>query len=294
MTARPFSLPRLAAGLALGLSLAVPALAEDPGARLGATLASLEERLGARAGVVLVDTATGRRWGYRAQERFAMNSTVKVPVCGAILERAEHGSLALDDVLPVPEEEILDYAPVTEKAAGGGMAIGDLCLAALDMSDNTAANLLIDRLGGPQAVSAFLRALGDPVSRLDRREPALNDVPPGELQDTTTPAAMAASLQALFLGDALSPASRAQLAGWMSHGGVTGALVRAEAPAGWQIADKSGAGAQTRNLVALVTPPGRDPWVLAMYLEAPGRDFATRNAALREIGAAALGVIAGR
>ena len=292
-------LPRpLAAGLCLGLALAgaapadTPIPAEGPERTLARTIAAVEGELGARVGLVLHDTGSGRRLTHRADERMPMNSTVKTAICGAVLSGAETGSLQLDEALPVMAADILAYAPVTSAHVGGTMTLAALCLATLDQSDNTAANLLITRLGGPQAVTGFLRRIGDPVSRVDRMEPALNDTAPGDPRDTTTPRAMADTWQALLLGPALGATGRARLADWMSHGGGTAALLRRDAPEGWQIVDKSGAGARSRNLVAMITPPGRAPWIAAIYIAEAEADFATRNAALQRIGRAVVGVIA--
>ena len=284
-------LSRAAAGLALGLSLATNALAETPLQPLADTAAGIEDRFDARVGLVLANTGTGESWTHRADERFLMTSTAKVPLCGAVLARADEGTLSLTEELPITDADILSYAPVTETRDGDSMSIADLCLATVDMSDNTAANLLIDRLGGPQAVTQFLRDSGDPVSRLDRHEPELNTFALGDERDTSTPAAMADMLRNLLLGDVLTPASRDQLADWMVRGGVTGALLRRDAPADWIIYDKSGSSDQTRSIVALVTPADGDQWVATIFLSDADVDFATRNAALQELSAAVIAVI---
>ncbi|WP_245396537.1 class A beta-lactamase [Jiella sonneratiae] len=285
-------MPPVAAWLALGLFIATSARAETPESRLEAVVARVEKTLDARVGVALTDTGADRTWTHRANERFLMNSTVKAAICGTALWQSEEGRLDLADELAVRAADILDYAPVTETKVGGKMAIDDLCLAALDMSDNTAANLLVRRLGGPKVVTAFMRRLDDEVSRLDRLEPELNTFSPGDPRDTTTPAAMAAQWQEMLLGDTLNEASRKRLADWMSHGGVTKALLRRNVPDGWSVSDKSGAGDHTRNLVAMVTPPNRAPWIVAIFISDGNADFATRNAALQEIGAAAMALVA--
>ncbi|WP_375689376.1 class A beta-lactamase [Pseudooceanicola sp. LIPI14-2-Ac024] len=282
---------RIAAGIALALSLAAPAQAQPSFNALAETVAGIEARLGARVGVALVDTGSDRNWTHRADERFLMNSTVKVPVCAAILARRDAGLLRLSQTLPVTRDDLLSYAPVAETRVGGSMTLSELCLAAIDMSDNTAANLLIGALGGPAEVTQFFRDIGDPVSRLDRVEPDLNSAGPGDPRDSTTPVAMADTLWAILIEDALSPGSRAQMAEWMRPGGVTGALLRASAPAGWDILDKSGAGERNRNLVAVITPPGRAPWIAVLMLADLEADVATRNAALQELGAAVVAVI---
>lgn len=286
--------PLLAAGLAFGLLMASTASAEDPELRLFETVDRIEQSLGARVGLVVRDSGSDWSLSHRTDERFLMVSTFKAMMCGAVLHRADAGALDLDERLEIEAEDILAYAPVTETMVGSTMSVGELCLAALDMSDNTATNLLIDRLGGPQMVTAFLREIGDPVSRLDRREPELNTFTPGDPRDTTTPLAMVSTLEAMLSGDALSPQSRAQLVGWMSHGGVTGALIRASTPEGWLVADRSGSGDFNRNIVAMVTPPDRPPFFIAVFLSDADADFDTRNAAVIDLSEAVMDVVTSR
>lgn len=288
------SLTRLAAGLALGLFVGATASAQTAELQIAATIERIEQTLDARVGLLIRDTGSNWSISHRADERFLMNSTFKAMLCGAVLDRVDEGTLDLGERLDISAEDILSYAPVTETRVGETMSLGELCFATLDMSDNTAANLLIDRLGGPESVTAFLREIGDPVSRLDRREPEMNTFSPGDPRDTTTPAAMVSTLEAMLAGDALSPESRAQLVDWMSHGGVTGALIRASTPEGWLVADRSGSGNYNRNVVAMVTPPGRAPYFIAVFLSDADADFATRNAAVIALSEAVMEVVASR
>jgi beta-lactamase class A len=288
------SLPLLAAGFAAGLLGAEPVFAEDAEARLAATIDSIEQRLDARVGLVIRDSGSGWSVRHRADERFLMASTFKTMLCGAVLDRVDVGEIDLDEPIAIHEDDILDYAPITATMVGGTMGVGDLCLAALDMSDNTATNLLIDRIGGPETVTDFLRAIGDPISRLDRREPEVNAFAPGDPRDTTTPNAMASTMEALLTGDALTPQSRTQLVDWMGRGGVTGALIRASAPEGWHVADRSGSASHVRNIAAMVTPPDRKPFFIAIFLSDADADFDTRNAAVIELSRAAMQVVSGR
>ena len=284
-----------AAVVLVALCAGPAALAEDATTRLAETVRGLEERLEARIGVFVRDSGSDWQWGHREQERFLMTSTFKSVLCGTVLEQAEQGALALDAPVEIQAADILSYAPVTETRQGGTMTVGELCLATADMSDNTAANLLLDRLGGPQAVTGFLRRMGDDVTRLDRTEPDLNTFAPGDPRDTTSPKAMVTTWERMLVGDGLRPASRRQLREWMGQGGVTGKLIRASTPADWEVVDKSGGGeAYTRSLVAMITPPERAPVFVAIYLSDSPADFSTRNAAVAEIGAAVVAVIAAR
>lgn len=283
-------------GIALALGLTAthgPVVAETSVEQiLETTVSALESRLDARIGIMIQDSASDWTWGHREHERFLMASVFKSILCGYVLHSADAGTLLLDEPLTVDEADILDCAPVAEKHLGGTLSIGELCFATVDMSDNTAANLLIDRVGGPRAVTAFLRSIGDEVTRLDRMEPELNLFVPGDPRDTTSPAAMATTWQALLLDNVLTPASRGQLAEWMRHGGVTGTLIKTSAPPDWIIMDKSGGGRDfTCNLVAMVVPPDRAPFTVAIFLSDTPEDWSTRNDAVAEISAAVVEVL---
>jgi beta-lactamase class A len=282
------TLPRLL----LSLLLASPVLADPAEQALTETIATMESDLQARIGIQILDTADGWTWGHRQDERFLMASTFKSVLCGAVLQAADQDRLDLTEPVPIRADQIHGHAPVTKGQIDGQLPVADLCLATLDLSDNGAANLLIDRLGGPSEVTAFLRGIGDPVTRLDRKEPDLNLFAPGDPRDTTSPAAMVATWQALLLGDALTPASRGLLNDWMSLGGVTGDFFRASAPAGWRIADKSGGGRDhTRAIVGLLTPPDRAPFVVAIYLSDTPANWSTRNKAVSDLSRAVVDLL---
>lgn len=280
-------------GLSLTLFTPTATLAEPTVDALAAAVSEVEADLGARVGVSLTDTGSQMVWQHRENERFLMNSTVKVPICAAALERRDAGQLSLSETIAIEAEDILSYAPVTKVRVGTEMNLSELCLASIDMSDNTAANLLIERLGGPQAVTDFLRSSGDMTSRLDRTEPTLNTFAPNDPRDTTTPGAMSQTLQGLLLGEVLSEKSQAQLADWMRTGSVTKSLLRADALPGWEILDKSGSGSHTRNIIAVVTPKGRAPWIVTLFVSDVDVDFKTRNKALQKLTRAVMAVIKG-
>lgn len=243
-----------------------PAPDGSPSARL----ARLEAESGGRLGVAALNTADGSRVLHRADERFPFCSTFKMMLAAAVLARqpsllTRHIRYGKDDLVP--------HAPVTAQHLDDGMTVEQLCAATIQYSDNPAANLLITLLGGPQAVTAYARAIGDREFRLDRRETELNSAIPGDPRDTTTPAAMLASLHKLTLGQALPAPQRKILTDWLI-GNTTGATrIRAGVPAGWQVGDKTGAGAYgTVNDIAIVWPPGKPPIVLAVYLTQPGKE----------------------
>ncbi|MEX6508619.1 class A beta-lactamase [Jiella sp. M17.18] len=195
------------------LAVAIPAMAAEPapGQPPAAVIAAVEKDLGARVGVAVLGDKRLPHWSHRADERFPMASTSKAFTCAALLAQVDSGKRRLAETVTVRQSDILDYAPVTKKHVGEAMTLGALCEAATGFSDNTAINLVLDAIGGPKAVTAFLRHIGDRTTRLDRKEPDLNEGTPGDPRDTTTPAAATASLRKLVLGNALSKASRRQL-----------------------------------------------------------------------------------
>jgi beta-lactamase class A len=237
-------------------------------------------------GVLIHDTASGAEFGQRADERFLMCSTFKLLACAGVLERADRGQESLDRRVVFRKTDLVPYSPVTDKRTGGdGMTLAELCEATLTTSDNTAANLILASLGGPKAVTAFARSLGDRVTRLDRTEPALNTWH-DSISDTTSPRAMLHSLQSVTLGNALMPASRETLKGWMRANTTGETRLKAGLPAGWTLGDKTGAGENgTSNDIAVVWPPNRAPLLVTAYLTRSASSFESRNATLSQIGA---------
>lgn len=240
--------------------------------------ADLEATFDARLGVVAVDTGSGRRLEHRADERFAYASTFKALLAGAVL--ASTTDRELDGIIRVTSSDMVAYSPVTATRVGDGMTRRELADAAVRFSDNTAANLLLEDLGGPPGLAGALRAVGDDVTLPVRTETALNEAVPGDDRDTSTPRALAASLQAFAVDDALDATDRQVLNGWL-QGSTTGdELIRAGVPAGWLVGDKTGSGGYgTRNDIAVITPPGRPPIVLAV-LSDKGRVDAEPDAAI--------------
>ncbi|MDN3921918.1 class A beta-lactamase [Roseateles violae] len=256
--------------LVIGSALLLPGLAQAAAPAIAARLAELEALSGGELGVCALDSGSGQLIGHKAEQRFAMCSTFKALLAGQVLARVEAGALSLAQQLPVKRADLLPHAPAVEaKLKDGRMTVAELCAGSVELSDNAAANLLLSLCGGPKALTAWLRDIGDPLTRLDRSEPELNSNIPGDPRDSTTPAAMAETLRRLLLGEqALRRAeSRAQLLGWMERSPTGRARLRAGLPAGWRAGDKTGTGTRGAvNDVAIVFPPGRAPWLIAVYM----------------------------
>lgn len=247
-----------------------------------------ETQLNARVGYAEVDLASGKVLeSYRSQERFPMMSTFKVLLCGAVLSRVDAGQEQLDRRVFYRQSDLVEYSPITVQHVKDGLTVGELCQAAITMSDNTAANLLLSSLQGPKGLTAFLRKTDDKVTRLDRWEPELNEALPGDERDTTTPEAMTQTLRKLLQGNVLSASSQRQLRDWMEADKVAGPLLRSVLPTGWFIADKTGAGDRgSRGIVAALGPDGKPSRIVVIYLTETKATMDERNKQIAGIGQA--------
>jgi beta-lactamase class A len=232
------------------------------------SIADIEARVGGRVGVFAVDTGSSKVLAHRPDERFAMCSTFKWVLAATVLEQVERNLLSLEQRILYGRADLLAYAPVTSKhVAEGFMNVSDLTRAAIVVSDNTAANLLLSKLGGPSVVTEFARSCGDDVTRLDRNEPTLNDNEAGDLRDTTSPRAMATLMSKVLCGNRLSSTSRDLLLQWLSDCETGHDRLRAELPKDWLVGDKTGSGEHGAvNDVAIAIPPGRSPILIAAFL----------------------------
>jgi len=280
----PLSRRRLILG---GLSVAALAacdraespVLDDPGARDDSNppvaptdprIEELERREGVIIGLQAVDLPTGRWLGHRAEDRFAMCSTFKGYAAAAVLTRVDGGLLALTDTVTIAPSELVTYSPVTEPRVGQPMTLAELCRAAVQQSDNSAANALLRVLGGPPAVTEFARSIGDDETRLDRWETALNSAVPGDLRDTSTPLALGSGYRALLTGEALTESSRNTLRDWMVANETSS--MRAGLP-GWSTADKTGSGDfGTANDVGIAYGPQGQQLLLSIMTRSASDD----------------------
>ena len=261
-------------------------------ARILAQLQTLEAEARGRLGVHILDTADGATYGYRADERFQTLSSFKFLASALVLHRVDRGLESLDRRIPITPADIITWSPVTEKHVGGpGMSLAALCEAAITTSDNAAANLILDSYGGPAALTAYLRTLGDSVTRIDRHEPELNVKHPDEPMDTTTPRAMVMNLHKLVLGDALSAASRALLTKWLEGNTTGGKRLRAGLPDTWRVGEKTGTFQTDANDSGVVWPPERAPLIVSAYLADSKVDNVAKDATLAEVGRVVRGIV---
>ncbi|TPQ27101.1 class A beta-lactamase [Bradyrhizobium guangdongense] len=276
----PLDRRSLLAGLAV---IAVsPARAQEAPPELEA----YERASGGKVGVYAENLATGAKLSWRADERFVMCSTFKASLAAAVLARVDRGEEKLDAMIAYGKADLLDYAPAAkENLAAGAMSVTDMCKAIVEISDNTCANLLLARIGGPAALTTFWRSLGDQVSRLDHYEPELNRSPPGDPNDTTTPTAMVGNFRRLVIGDALSAKSRAQLTEWMVNCKTGANRLRGGLPASWTIGDKTGNnGKDASGDIAVAWPKPDAPILIAAYTQGGTPNAAQLQAVFASVG----------
>jgi len=251
------------------------------------SLASIERTAQGRLGVAMLDTGSGLALGWRQDERFAMASTFKLVLAGWMLALVDQDKERLDAPVHYAAADVVAYSPVSGERAGdgGGLTVGELCAATVSLSDNTAANVLLARHGGPAGFTAFVRSLGDEVTRLDRTEPTLNEAAVGDPRDTTTPLAMLQTLQKLVLGNALSPTSRAWLQRWLEETSTGDKWLRSGVP-GWKVGDKTGTAGDsgTANDIGVLWPQGGGaPVLVTCYLTRSMASPEQRDAAIAQV-----------
>ena len=272
---------RVLAGLA---SLPLSTLPSALSAReTNAAFVDVETSLGGRIGVWAGRPGHEPHLDWRATERFSMCSSFKWLLAAAVLEKVERGRESLQRRVALGPGPLLPHSPVTQAhLAEGAMTVGELARAAVTESDNSAANLLLGGLGGPAALTAFVRRHGDPVTRLDRSEPELNQALDGDPRDTTTPRAMVGDLARIAFGEGLTARSKAQLVQWMLACRTGDSRIRAGIPKGLQVGDKTGTGYNgVAGDVGFVLPgPGCPPLLMAIYVQAPKADPERRDAAI--------------
>lgn len=243
-------------------------------------LADLEAASGGRIGLFVINTKDNTRLQYHAKERFPMCSTSKVMAVSAILKQSEKNTQLLKTKIVYTKKDVESsgYAPITKSNVIEGMVIGDLCKVAITQSDSAAMNLLMKKLGGPEAVTSFAHAIGDNQFRLDRYEPELNSAIPGDLRDTTTPKAMTESLNKLVFGDALELTQQNQLLTWLKGNATGSAKIRAGVPNGRLVGDKTGTGSYgTTNDIGIIWPPQGSPIVVSIYFTQNKKDASPRD-----------------
>jgi len=224
-------------------------------------------------------------WSYNGDAKFPLMSTFKVLACAKLLADVEKGLQSFDTSTVITKDSLINWSPITKKLVGENMSLKEACSATMITSDNTAANLVLTGIKGPEALTQFMRSIGDDDTRLDRIEPDLNEAIDGDKRDTTTANAMVKSLHTLLFGDVLSKVSKAQLKQWMIDNKVTGSLLRSVLPEKWSIADRSGSGGYgSRGITAVVWSDKRTPLIISIYLTQTDASFAQRNKAIAEIG----------
>ncbi|MDI3424075.1 class A beta-lactamase [Streptomyces luteolus] len=273
------------AAASAGKSGSTPSAGSGEQAAAARKFKQLERKFDARVGVYAIDTGSGEQVTYNDRERFSYASTFKALAAGAVLDK--HDDRGMERLVRYEKSDLVKASPVTEKHVDTGMTLRELCDAAVRYSDNTAANLLLDDLGGPKGLDGMLAELGDDVTRMERDEPGLSVWDPDSDRDTTTPRAFAEDLRAYVLGDTLGKRDRAQLTKWLRTNATGAELIRAGMPKDWVVGDKSGMGSNygIRNNIAVVWRPDEAPLVVAVLTNRTAETAEPDNALVSEAAA---------
>jgi beta-lactamase class A len=249
-----------------------PVLADTTVPPIGERIDALQRRNNTKIGVYAVNLDTGSTVAHLDAESFAMCSTFKGYAAARVLQMVQQGELTLDRQIYVdPKQTALPNSPRTAPNSGGQMTLAELCAAAVQVSDNAAANLVLQTIGGPSAITDFARSIGDPRTRLDRWEIDLNSAIPGDPRDTSTPNALGNGYRTLLTGDVLAPPQRQQLEDWL-RGNETSSI-RAGLPEGWSTADKTGNGDYgSTNDIGIAYGPQGQKLLLAIMTRSQAND----------------------
>jgi beta-lactamase class A len=272
-----------------------PVLADPAAPPIDERIDALQRRNNTKIGVYAVNLGTGSTVAHLDGESFAMCSTFKGYAAAKVLQMVQHGELTLDRQIYVdPKQTALPNSPRTAPNSGAQMTLAELCAAAVQVSDNAAANLVLQTIGGPSAITDFARSIGDPRTRLDRWETELNSAIPGDPRDTSTPNALGNGYRALLTGDVLAPPQRQQLEDWL-RGNET-STIRAGLPEGWATADKTGNGDYgSTNDIGIAFGPQGQRLLLAIMTRSQANDpkAANNRALMGEVAALLLPALLG-
>ncbi|MCB5361333.1 class A beta-lactamase [Vibrio lentus] len=249
------------------------------------SIEKIESRVSARIGIAVYDSATKQTWSYKGDERFPMMSTFKTLACANLLYNFENEGLNLGLKVGIESDDLIVWSPVTKHLVGKELSLENACTATMTMSDNTAANVVLTGVGGPNGLTEFLRLAGDSNTRLDHMEPELNHARPGDVRDTTTPNSMVVTLNELVYGNTLSQESKLKLKNWMMGNKVSDGMLRSILPNDWSIADRSGAGSYgSRAITAMVWSENRAPLIISISLTETELTIQERDTVINEIG----------
>jgi len=285
MKRRTFATLLAASGVSAALLAPKNSWGKSGAATMTEALKQLEIDAQGRLGVHILNTATGQEFGHRSDEQFMMLSSFKLLASALVLARVDRGEDSLDRRIPYRKQDLIAWSPITEAHADGkGLTLAQLCHATITTSDNTAANLILDSYGGPKALTAFARRIGDKVTRLDRREPELNVPASPTMLDSTSPRAMAYSMKTLLTGQVLSVESRALLKQWLLANTTGGRRLKAGLPAGWSIGDKTGTNKTDANDIGVLYPPEGAPVFVTAYLASSSASSQMKDETLAAVG----------
>lgn len=261
--------PAAAAGTPPASSTPAPTQPGGEDAELSARLKDICGRVDGRCGVAVTHVETGRGAAFEGAAPLPLYSIFKLPLAVAVLKEVEEGRLQLDQKVRVEPEETV---PGTEENSAlwrkpSERPLRELLEFSIARSDNTSTDKMLELVGGPEAVTRRMRALG--LNHIEVRSTVKDFLKSKDAHPNTgAPADLARLLVLLQRGEALTPPQTEVLLGIMSRTVTGDRRLRAGVPAGTTVADKTGSGPSTTNDVGIVTLPGdRGHLALAVLLD---------------------------
>ena len=229
--------------------------------RFVSDLAAIADRVDGVMSFAIVDLASGDRIALRDTTVSPTASTIKLAILYELFRQADEGRIRLDEAVPFDRGRGVAGSGVLFELSAPVLPLRDYATLMIVLSDNSATNLLIDRLGMP-AITGRMRLLGLPNTKLRRAMMDLDAAKRGD-ENVSTAAEIARLLEILYKGEGLSAAGRDEALAMLKKA-KDSALVRG-VPADVPVASKPGELDGVRVDAGIVYVPNR-PYIVSIML----------------------------
>ena len=229
--------------------------------KLESSIQEVDRHLDGVMGVAIEDLTTGDHYFLHEDEVFAQASSIKITVLADLYLQAEQGKFKLTDLYTVQSSDLVADSDIMNGLTPGvtRVTLRDLATMMVAVSDNSATNVLIDRVG-MQNVNAMLDSLGLTHTRLRRKMMDLQAAKEGR-ENISTPREMMTLLDAIYHGKVLNKESAADFFKMLSTN--KDSWIPRDLPADLKVADKPGSLEAVRNDSGIVFVEGR-PYVICV------------------------------
>jgi beta-lactamase class A len=225
------------------------------------SILEIDRNLDGAMGVAIVDLTDGHKYLLHANDVFPQASSIKICVLAELYRQAQQGKLKLTDLYTVNAADLVADSDIMGGLTPGvtRITLRDLATMMVAVSDNSATNVLIDRVGMDN-VNAFLASQGLRETKLRRKMMDLKAAGEGR-ENVSTPAEMARLLSALYNGEILDKEMTADFFKVLST--HKDSWIPRDLPDDLKIADKPGALEGVRNDSGVIFVDNR-PYILCV------------------------------